>query len=44
MKFREYLSKILKNASVFSRSSITKQLNNVTLLLKILESIKTPHE
>ena len=39
-KSKQYLSKNLKNASIFKRSSIAKQLN----ISKILNFIKTTNE
>ena len=36
----ENLSKLLKNASLFRRGSISNQLSNVAVLLKILKILK----
>ena len=41
MKSRRHLSKTLKSASLVRKSSITKQLNSVAVLIKILKVIKT---
>ena len=44
MKFRRYLSKILKDTSLFKKSSITRKLSSVTVLLKNFKMIKTTNE